>query len=713
MPHYLESVIHPQSIAVIGASNDTAKRGHRAIKSLLADRYQGRIYPVNPKESEVLGMKCYPNVGAIPEKVDLVLVCTAAKTTPQVIEMCGQAGAKGAVLLAGGFSEASEAGRILEDQSIEIARQYGVRVIGPNTNGMFSSRLGCNAIGTLNIPRGPIAVLSNSANIMSSLQNEFIAHGHSGISVMLSVGNQSDIRFDEYLDLLSGDDETKSVILYVEGFKDAPAFMASARRITAKKPIVMYVAGRNTAGKNAAKSHSGSLAGDYAISKGVLKQAGISLVSRSDELFPVAESLALMPPMRGRRVAILSEGGGPITVASESCADHGLELALLSEATQARIHAIVPAATAIANPVDAGGGTDPRATYYGSISEAILQDPNIDALLFVGLFGGYGKRWGAAEGEIEEGVCRKLGEMAKTYQKPILVQSHFAHMKTASLNILWQAGIPYQRHIEIAVQCLASASDYYSARNRISGPKAADHAVAPAARELLRFALAAGRDLLEPEARALLKIYGINTEPHVLIAEAKDAASAQKVFGDMPVAVKIVSKDVLHKSEAGGVKLNVSGSANIARAVQEIGASVARHVAGAEIHGYLITPMVKRGTELLIGVLHDPAYGPVITFGLGGIFVEIIRDVVFRSLPIDAADAWEMVNELHHGAMLDGARGNPPVDRQQIVDLLLQVSAIATLHPEISEIDLNPIVAHADGCSIVDARVILITTNRH
>lgn len=707
MPHYLESVIHPQSIAVIGASNDPVKRGCRAIKSLLADSYQGKIYPVNPKEAEILGMRCYPDVGAIPDKVDLALVCTAAKTTPQVMEMCGQAGVKGVVLLAGGFSEANEEGRVLEDQSIAIARRYGVRVIGPNTNGMFSSRLGCNAIGNLNIPRGPIAVLSNSANIMSSLQNEFIFHGHSGISVMLSVGNQSDIRFDEYLELLNADDETHAIIFYIEGFKDAPAFLAAARRTAVRKPIVMYIAGRNTAGKNAAKSHSGSLAGDYAISKGVLKQAGVVLVSRSDELFPVAEALALMPPMRGRRVAILSEGGGPITVASEACADQGLALTTLSESTQAKIHAIVPAASAISNPVDAGGGTDPRATYYGSISEAILEDPNIDALLFVGLFGGYGVRWGGAEAEIEGDVCRRLGQMARKYQKPIMVQSHFAHMKTESLNILRQAGIPYQRHIETAVQCLSSAASYELAKCRLRSTLAVSGVIARAAQELIRSARDAGRDLLEPEAKALLKIYGIHTEPHTLISDAQDAACADEAFSGAALAVKIVSKDVPHKSDAGGVELNVVGAAGIARAVESIRESILQHVPGADIHGYLVTPMVKRGTELLIGVLRDPSYGSVITFGLGGVFVEIIRDVVFRCLPISTADAWEMVNDLRYAAMLDGARGNAPVDRQKIVDLLLHVSKIATLHADIAELDLNPIVAHADGCAIVDARIIL------
>lgn len=706
MAHYLEPVIHPKTIAIIGASKDSAKRGYRAITSLIADKYQGTIYPVNPKEAEILGLQCYPSVEAIPAIVDLAIVCTAAKTTPSVIDACGRAGVKGAVLLAGGFSEASEEGRILEDKTIDIARRHNVRVIGPNTNGMFSARLGCNAIGTLGLPRGHISILSNSANIMSSLQNEMIVQGHSGIGVMLSVGNQADILFHEYLEFLGQDDETQVIIFYIEGFKDAGAFLASARSVTRKKPVVMYVAGRNTAGKNAAKSHSGSLAGDYAISKGVLKQAGIVIVPRSDDLFPVAEALSLLAPMRGKRVAILSEGGGPITVASEACVDQGLELVRLTDATQAKINAIVPNATAIANPVDAGGGTDPRPEYYESISEAILQDPNIDGLLLVGLFGGYGIRWGESAGIVEERVCVKLAEMMQTYQKPIMVQSHFAHMKTRSLAVLRNAGIPFQRHIETAVQCLASAADYYIAKNRLSTLESKSDIVAPAAQSIIQPARDASRDLLEPEALALLKAYGVRTEPHILITDTNAAHVAVDTFGSTTVAVKVVSKDVPHKSDIGGVRLNVAGAAGIAQAIESIEKSVKQHVPHADITGYLVSPMVKQGTELLIGVLQDPNYGRVLTFGLGGIFVEVIRDVVFRSLPVNEADAWEMVNEIRHVAMLNGVRGNPPVDKKAVVEILLQVSKIAHLHPEISEIDLNPVVAHAHGCSIVDARII-------
>ncbi len=705
--HYLEPLIHPRTIAIVGASRDSAKRGYRAIASLIADKYQGKIYPINPKEDEILGFKCYASVGDVPEQVDLAVVCTAARTAPAVIEACGQAGVKGAVLLAGGFSEASEEGRLLEEETLAIAKRYNLRLIGPNTNGTFSSRLGCNTIGTLGIPRGSISILSNSANIMSSLQNEMIVNGHSGVGVMLSVGNQADIRFDEYLDFLGSDAETESIIFYVEGFKDAPAFLESARRVSLHKPIVMYIAGRNVAGRSAAKSHSGSLAGDYSVSKSLMKQAGIIVTERSDELFAIAEAVALLPPMRGRRVAVISEGGGPITVASESCADRGLELTPLSAETIRRIQAIVPNATAISNPVDAGGGTDPRPEYYESIAEAVLQDSEIDGLLLVGLFGGYGIRWGAEAGAVEERVCQSLARMMRTYDKPVMVQSHFAHMKTNSLRLLREEGVPFHRHIETAVQCLAASAEYYANKKRLASERSEPIATVPAAAEVIQAASVAARHLLEPEAVSLLKLYGVNTEPQLVIAHADDAVRAVEAFGTVPLAIKVISKDVLHKSDVGGVRLGVSGTRDIADAVRSIESSIRQHVPDAHIHGYLVSPMVPKGTELLIGLLNDPTYGRVLTFGLGGIFVEVMRDVTFRAIPVSRADAREMVEEIRHKSVLQGVRGSAPVDKEWIVDLLLRISAIAMAHPEISEIDLNPVVAHREGCSIVDARIIL------
>lgn len=708
MSHYLDPIFHPRTMAVIGASNDPTKRGYRAIRSLMAANYAGEIFPINPKESEILGFTCYPTLADVPKAIDLALVCTAARTVPGVIEKCGEKGVKGAVLLAGGFSEASEAGRLLEEEAVAIARRYGVRLVGPNTNGIFSARLGCNTIGGYDMPRGPIAILSNSANVMGSVVNEAQFYGHTGFSTTLSVGNQADILFHEYLECFGADPDTQAIISYVEGFKNGAAYAKVARQVSQVKPIVMYAVGRTAEGKRAAKSHSGSLAGDYVVTRGVLHQAGVVLVTQSDHLYPVADALTLFPPMRGRRVAVLSEGGGPITISVEALAERGLQLVQLTPETQARIHAIVPNASAISNPVDAGGGTEPRVEYYGSISQAILDDPNIDALLLVGFFGGYAQRYGESVAAAENKVCTELGEMMRTHGKPIMVQSRAAHSRTEALDILRKAGVPCQRHIEVAVQCLACAADYHAAKRRLLDVVApATASTSPRASRIVDVAVRAKRDLLEPEAKDLLKAYGIATLPQRVMQRADDAGRIVEALGDGPFAVKIVSKDILHKSEAGGVRLDVAGADALKAAFDDIRCRVLTYKPDADISGMLVTPMAQSGTEVIIGVSGNAQYGPVIMFGLGGVFVEVIRDVVFRALPLTPADAREMISELRYQAMLDGARGAPKVDRQKLAELLLAVSQLAMAHSEITEIDLNPVIANADGYAIVDARMVL------
>ncbi len=708
-PHYLDRILNPLSIVVVGASKDPTKRGNRVIQSLVADRYQGRILPINPREREILGFPCYPSIAETPGQIDLAIVCTAASTIKGVIADCGRRQVKGAILLAAGFSEIGDAGRQLEEEIVALARAHRVRLIGPNTNGMFTARLGCNAWGLPDIPRGPLGLLSNSANCVTSIVMQAKTHGHMGINTMLSVGNQADIEFQEYLECLGEDPAVSAVMLYLEGFKNAPAFRAVARKTTRTKPVVMYVAGRTSEGKRAAKSHSGSLAGAYAVNRGVLRQSGAVVVDRLYHLYPVAEALSLFPPMRGRRVAVVSEGGGPITVAADALVEQGLQLAPLSAHTQARIHEVVPNATAISNPVDAGGGTDPRAEYYGPICRAILEDPAIDALLIVGLLGGYADRFGEQAAPAEHAVCIELGEMMRKYGKPVIVQSHYADMKTRSLDILRGAGVPFQRHVEVAVQCLASAADYSATRARHAAmPAAEPRATAPTdAVQIVDTAASAGRDLLETEARTLLGAYGIALPAHLLARSAQGAAAAAHTFGGQPLAMKIVSADILHKSEAQGVKLNLQGESALIEAYRQIESGAHSYRPDARIEGVLITPMAQRGTELIIGVTDDPQHGPVIMFGLGGVFVELIGDVVFRALPITVDDAREMIGGLRHGAALDGARGAAPVDREALATLMVQVSRIRELHPQIREIDLNPVIAHGSGYTIVDARVIL------
>jgi acetate---CoA ligase (ADP-forming) len=703
------SFLKPNSVAIIGASRDTAKRGNRAIQMLLDSRYEGRIVPINPKETEILGVRCYPELAAVPFDIDLALICTPAATVPDVIELCGRKNVKGALVLAGGFSEASPQGALLEARALETARRYGVRLIGPNTNGMFDGHTGCNLVGWPGVYAGSLGVLSQSGNVALSLLALSQSNGHAGFTTFIGVGNEGDMRFHEYLQFFGDDPRTRAVMVYAEGFKDGKAFLDVAREIAPRKPIVLYKAGRTTQGEHAARSHSGSLAGNYAVARGVLQQAGVIQVERSDEMFAVADTVSRTGGRPTRRVAVLSEGGGPISQAADALAERGLELPRLSTATEARLKAITPSASQLSNPVDAGGGTDPHPRYMPPCSHEILADPAVDALLIVGYFGGYQVRFGAGIAEIENAAARELVALAGESGKVVMVQCHYAEFPTEAINILRAGGIIVVRSIEIAAACLAAAERFHVVSTRVRPSAKIQAMTAPAeALPIIAGARAQQRNsLLETEALRLLAAHGVAVPRSALLTAPDDAKALPPELLDVPVALKIVSKDILHKSDVGGVRLGVSGAAAIRSEAAALLSDIRNRCPGAEITGVLVTPMAGKGVEVIIGVTNDPQFGRVVMFGLGGVFVEVLNDVVLRALPLDQAEAGRMLDGIRGSALLEGIRGAPPVDRDKLISLLLAVSRIAVAHPEISEIDLNPVIVNANGYNVVDARMLL------
>ena len=701
--------LKPNSVAIIGASRDTAKRGNRAIQMLLDSRYEGRIVPINPKETEILGVPCYPELAAVPFDIDLALICTPAATVPDVIELCGRKNVKGALVLAGGFSEASPQGALLEARALETAQRYGVRLIGPNTNGMFDGHTGCNLVGWPGVYAGSLGVLSQSGNVALSLLALSQSNGHAGFTTFIGVGNEGDMRFHEYLQFFGDDPRTRAVMVYAEGFKDGKAFLDVAREIAPRKPIVLYKAGRTTQGEHAARSHSGSLAGNYAVARGVLQQAGVIQVERSDEMFAVADTVSRTGGRPTRRVAVLSEGGGPISQAADALAERGLELPRLSTATEARLKAITPSASQLSNPVDAGGGTDPHPRYMPPCSREILADPAIDALLIVGYFGGYQIRFGAGIAEIENAAARELVALAGESGKVVMVQCHYAEFPTEAINILRAGGIIVVRSIEIVAACLAAAERFHVVSTRVRPSAEIQAVTAPAeALPIIAGARAQKRNsLLETEALRLLAAHGVGVPRSALLTAPDDAEALPPELLDVPVALKIVSKDILHKSDVGGVRLGVSGAAGIRNEAAALLSDIRNRCPGAEITGVLVTPMAGKGVEVIIGVTNDPQFGRVVMFGLGGVFVEVLNDVVLRALPLDPAEAGRMLDGIRGRALLEGIRGAPPVDRDKLISLLLAVSRIAVAHPEISEIDLNPVIVNANGYNVVDARMLL------
>ena len=711
--HSLTEILYPDSIAVIGASKEETKRGFRSIQKLIEDGYPGEIYPINPKEPEILGLRCYPDIADVPGSVDLVLVCTPAKTLPEIIARCGTKGVKGAVVLAGGFAEAGEQGSELQQQMVDVAWANGIRIIGPNTSGIFNTHRACNIVGFANLRKGGIGLLSQSGNMALSLVTEAEANGHVGLSTYVGIGNESDIRFDEYLDYFAADENTQVVVAYIEGLKQGRKFLEALRRLARRKPVVIYKSGRTIAGRSSAKSHTGALAGDYAVSEGVLRQAGAILARKSDEILAIAEALSLALPLKSRRLAVLADGGGHATIAADALTEHGLTLARLSEATRSRLGAVLPASAALANPVDVAGGTDANPAIFADCARILLEDPDVDGLLITGLYGGYGVRFSQSLAVIELETSDMISRLSVALGKPILVHSLYgslgADLRPAPLTRLRQAGIPVYDSPELAVRCLQALAEFGEVRNQgaIDRPQAPPRS--PAFEQVLADCRREDRTVvLEHEARRALASAGIAMAPAHLALTSASAAAAFKSMGGIPVAMKIVSRHILHKTEANTVKLNLIDEDAVGQAFEEIIVNGRRYAANADIEGVLVTPMAaKGGVETIIGVVRDPTYGPVMMFGLGGVLVEVLKDVVFRSLPLTKADARSMLEEIRARELLNGIRGAPPVDKDALVELMLAISSLCVAFPEIAELDLNPVLAYPHGLVVIDVRILL------
>ncbi len=707
----LERILDAKSVAIVGASKNVTKRGYQAIRTLLDEKYEGAIFPVNPKESSILGLKCYPNVASIPEPVDLALIATPARTLPMVLEDCGTKNVAGAVVLAGGFGEAGMAGKALEKEMVAAAKKHNIRLIGPNTSGALNFKSHMNLVGIKNAPQGDIALLTQSGNMALTLITEASVKSDKGFTYYVGVGNEADLNFHEYLDYFRQDPDTKAILMYVEGLRKGREFLQSAHQATAEKPVILFKSGRSSKGKRSAGSHTGALAGDAKVAKSAFEQAGITVIENSDELFPAAEALSGLPPITNNRIAILADGGGHATIAADKLSDLGVDLPELTEATQEKLRQILPDAASVPNPVDVAGGTDDDPLVFSQCAEIMLADPNVGGLLIVGLFGGYGIRFAEELTVIEEDAAHQMGKMVKKTQKPIVLHSLFTSLSPHPIELMRYYGIPVFDSLDIACSCIGVLARYgQHLANRTAPPLFEltwGKGAVDQAEKMIADIRKEGRSvLLEPEGKQLLQWHGAAQFEEVLATSADGAAQAAADFG-RPVAMKIVSPDILHKSDAGGVVLNVKTPEAAEKAFNQIMTAAKAYKADADICGILISPMAESGVEVIIGTKMDDQFGPVMMFGIGGIFVEVLKDVVFQLLPLSQESAAKMIDSIQSVSILNGLRGNPPVDKVALVQLLLKVSEIIEAYPEIIEMDLNPVIVHTKGVSVVDARVIL------
>lgn len=707
----LDKVLNAKSVAIIGASKIKTKRGYQAIKTLLADGFEGQIYPVNPKEDMILGLKCYKDICDIEAPVDLALITTPAATIPGILRKCGEKKVAGAVIIAGGFRELGAKGRELEQQVVVAAKETGVRLIGPNTSGMINMKTNMNLVGIQNAPRGNIALLCQSGNMALTLITEATIRKHEGFTYYVGVGNESDIKFHEYLEFFRNDPDTKAILIYVEGMSEGRKFLQEAHKTSIEKPIILLKSGRSITGKKSAGSHTGSLAGMSEVANRAYGRAGIIVIENSDELFPVAETLSSQPAIKNNSIAILADGGGHATIAADLLSDYGVNLPELSDTTKEKLRKILPEAASLVNPVDVAGGTDSDPSLFADCAKIILKDPNVGGLLVVGLFGGYGIRFEESLAIGEEAAAHRFGAMVKKRSKPIFVHSLYSSYESRALDLLRHYDIPVHDSLDISCKCVASLckygnylKSYHAKTNFVFNWRAKAN---PEGEQIIENAVKAGRHvLLEHEAKQLIKLHGAPTSVGQ-VAKTEDEAwqIANQIKGK--VVLKIVSPDILHKSDAGGVRLNLGAESEVRKGFRQIVKSANAYNPDAEIHGVLVAPMAQKGLEIIIGTKIDEQFGPVIMYGLGGIMVEIMKDVTFWVLPVSPTSCKKMLEDTRSSIILDGVRGHKGYDKKSLKKLIAMCSDLIESYPEIEEMDLNPVILYEQGLDVVDARIIL------
>jgi len=711
----LDLLFKPKSVALIGASDNPLKWGNWMSRHLIESGYKGDIYLVSTRGGVVCGRQAYKSILDVENPVDIAIIGIPARFVPNAVEDCVRKGVKAIIIITAGFGETGEEGKRIEKELLEVAHKGGSRIVGPNCMGVYNSAIALNT-SAFELSPGFLTFLTQSGNFAMDV-NYNVRQRKLGYSKWVSFGNQIDIRSYEYLDYVKYDPDTKVILLYIEGLyvdsvKDGREFLRVAKKAAKNKPLVAIKIGTSTAGVRSAISHTGSLAGSNEVYDAALKQAGIIRVTNSSELLDIGEALAKCPLPKGNKVAILTDGGGHGTMGCDAAEKYGLEVPVLSKETQEKLREFLPPQASTKNPVDFAGGAEADLWNFVRCSETLLQDKGIDALVIVGQYGGYGIDLAPEFFELEEKVSVALTELIKKYGKPVINHTMYQPSKPKSLQILSEGGIPVYPVVETAMACMRALVKYKSYRDRLKEEEKEEPIALPIDRVDRVKSIIAGvknasrANLVETEAREILKAYGLPVSDFKLAKSKEEAVEIAKEIG-YPISMKIVSPDITHKTDAGGVKLNIENKDEVVSAFNEIIHNAKVYNSEAEIHGVIITPMERKGVETIVGMTTDPTFGPTVMFGLGGIFVEVLKDVSFRVAPLTRKDAYEMIRQIKGFPILKGVRRQKPADIDALVDVIMGVSALVTENPEIKELDLNPVLAFENGASVVDARIIL------
>ncbi|MBA7599760.1 Peptidyl-lysine N-acetyltransferase PatZ [subsurface metagenome] len=699
----VESIMNPTSIAVVGATNRTGSVGLAVFRNILDSGFKGVLYPVNPKAKSVQSVKAYPKLMDIPDEVDLVVVIVPAEIVCSILEEAGQKQVKAAIVISAGFKEMGGHGVELENSVKEVVRKYGIRLVGPNCLGVINSNenVRMNASFATKMPKaGNIAFISQSGALCTAVLD--YAEGRDiGFSKFISFGNKADVNEVDLLGYLKDDPDTDVILMYLEDITHGRAFLETAREITwqAHKPMLAVKSGRSAEGARAAASHTGSMVGSDDTYDAIFRQSGILRVEGVDELFNRAIAFAKQPIPKGNRLAIVTNAGGPGIMATDAAIRHNLKIATLSEETKQKLKQELPPTASIQNPVDViGDATHER---YEAAIRHLLMDENVD--------GGIVILTPQAMTDVLE-TAKIVPRVAKDIDKPVLCSFMGIVDVSEGIRYLEKHGIPNYAFPEAAVRSMASMA-FYGNLLRLDKRKTRRAAADRDTAAMVIKKKLADKDryyMSEKEANEILQCYGFPVLKSVLVRDLSQVDEAVEEF-IFPLAMKISSADIVHKFDAGGVRLKIKTVEEARKVFEEIIENAKKFNPSAKVDGVIIERMAKRGVEVILGAVRDPKFGPICMFGLGGTLVESMKDVTFRLAPMWEISAEIMIRSIKAYGILKGARGAWPCDIDAIKDCILRLSQMVTEHPEIAELDINPLIVYprGKGCVVADSRILL------
>jgi acetate---CoA ligase (ADP-forming) len=699
----LERFFNPASIAIIGASQDFGTISGQPLAHLKSHGYKGNLYPVNPRYSEVAGYKCYPSLADVPETPDLVLILVNAARVVEILESCGKKGVPYVIIFSSGFSEVGGGGIDLQEKLTAIAKEYDIGVIGPNCQGMISVAhgvfAGFGSVFGFDYDPGPISMVSQSGGFGFTVLNLCAKEGGLPFRQIVTTGNEIGVSTLDFIEYFVRDPETDTIVAYVEGLSDADRLVdVGEKALTAGKPILMWKVGNTEQGQRAAASHTANLGGAMALYRAAFRQKGIIQVDDIQDVIDYGRAFRCGKLPAGNRLAIITISGGAGILMTDEIIAGGMQMATLSDATRAKLRAFVPSFAALGNPVDVTAAIFNDTTLVNRTMQAIVDDPGVDIIAIVNV---------SLQGELAAKVAREVVAVANTTEKPVF-GCWSARDVTAkeAFAVLDAARHPHYKSPVRCGKAMAALCWYAEAKRRNERQRKERPLVVerPQARETLKGKTG---DIAEHEAKRVLAEYGIPVTKEALASTREEAVATARHIG-YPIAIKVQSPDISHKTEANAVRLGLAGDAAVAAAYDEIMANARAYKVDARIEGVLVQEMVHGGTEAILGVTNDPLFGPAVMFGLGGIFAEVLKDVSFRLAPVTLSTAREMIAEIKGYPLLTGARGREQADVEALADAIVKLSALAVdLKNELAELDVNPLFVMEKGKGVKAADALI------